>query len=462
MRAGGVSRSGGLATAFATSGAPVDVSEAAPPEIGQFHIASTSSKAFWGYMRYVNALTHQLAGTDVERIQAAVDYASIRGLIVVIPWRDFTDRTVPWDIDEAILLPANSIIHLDDCYLKQTDTSRDNIFRSDNIGYGITSGFIINPNIHLIGTGRPTLEGADNPRATGDVAKTLTTSANPSSTESYGTDAGVGGQTQTGDWRAYTIYFGYVEKFSISGIYLKDIHSWGIVLERSAYGKLNGNEVFANGMCGSHGGIKNQDLLEIRIGCHNIEVDGVEGETRDDVVALNSSSTGGSPAGAYGEYLVTGGDWRSGTLDECHSISFRKIHAYGQSCLRIMDSKGASGHATSKPVWGITVDDIKDTTPTHVASGTILTFANSALIRLGLNNRSTNGNLRDITISNCVSYMYDAVQIDGGLTRAAIANIVQGDTTSGHSAVYQTAASLAAGFTAIASTDVKTSNLVPA
>src|SRR5690606_15665893 len=140
-------------------------------------------------------------GTDTERIQAAIEAAKGTTDMVVIPKRN-ANGTQIWKIDSAILLPDNMTVILDNCIIQLSDKSRDNMFRSDNAGIGITDPEW-NHNISIIGVGDVVLKGADNPRSTGDGARTL--SLNPGEEQnwrvSYGSDAGKEGAKQKGDWR---------------------------------------------------------------------------------------------------------------------------------------------------------------------------------------------------------------------------------------------------------------------
>lgn len=113
-------------------------------------------------------------GSDVERINQAIEAAVGAGAKVVIPrWNHAQGgKTETWLLDAAILLRSNTTLVLDNCRIKLSDRCRDNMMRSANCGLGITE---IEPisNIYIRGIGNVVLEGADHPRATGDNGKTL-------------------------------------------------------------------------------------------------------------------------------------------------------------------------------------------------------------------------------------------------------------------------------------------------
>src|SRR5690606_10631764 len=74
---------------------------------------------------------NDFTGSDTERIQAAIDAAKGTSGKVIIP-ADNANGTNLWEIDRAILLPSDMTVILDNCTLRLSDNSRDNLFRSDN------------------------------------------------------------------------------------------------------------------------------------------------------------------------------------------------------------------------------------------------------------------------------------------------------------------------------------------
>ncbi|MEZ6074862.1 MAG: hypothetical protein R3C56_04045 [Pirellulaceae bacterium] len=163
-------------------------------------------------------------GSDVQRINQAIEVAAARGEPVVIPRINQSadgERDV-WLLDSAILVRNDTYLELQNCHLKLSDRSRDNMIRSANCGMGITDIQRLS-NVTIVGKGRVVLEGADRPRATGDSAKTL-------GKRTYGIDAGVAGESQTGDWRNIGILLAYVDHFRIENVSIRDAHCWAISL----------------------------------------------------------------------------------------------------------------------------------------------------------------------------------------------------------------------------------------
>src|SRR3546814_14034490 len=120
-----------------------------------------------------------------------------------------------------MLWPSDSTSLFENCTLQLTDQSRDNIFRSDNVGKGITNP-VWNKNIRIIGIGEVRLKGADHPRSTGDGARQL--SVDPAKEVekgnwrvSYGTDAGNSERKQTDKYRNIRITQGTIKGNTKSG-----------------------------------------------------------------------------------------------------------------------------------------------------------------------------------------------------------------------------------------------------
>ncbi len=135
---------------------------------------------------------NDFTGSDTQRIEAAIGAArETTAKVVVIP-KENSNGTGCWIIERAILLPSNTTLILDNCTVQLSDSCRDNMFRSDNVGIGILQPEW-NHHIHIIGIGDVHLKGADNPRSTGDAYRSLTLTPETETNwrVSYGSDAGI-------------------------------------------------------------------------------------------------------------------------------------------------------------------------------------------------------------------------------------------------------------------------------
>jgi len=354
-------------------------------------------------------------GSDVERINQAVRAAAGTGLRVVIPRRNRAadgDRDL-WLLDSAILVPSDTSLELDGCHLRLSDRCRDNLIRSANCGLGITQ---IEPlhDISIRGLGTVLLEGAEHPRATGDAGKTL-------GRQTYGTDAGAAGESQTGDWRNIGILLAYVERFRLENLRLKDSHCWAISLERCADGVVRDIAFDSSGykeIDGVRQTILNQDGLDLRQGCHDITIDGITGHTGDDLIALTGISRATAVAGGLRSTMVSAANCREGGLDDIRNLLVRQVRGHsrgGHHVVRFLNGGGVRLH-------DVVVDGLIDTSPAERPC--------KATVKIGDANPAWGGvtPLGDtcrLLLSHIASASQHTILIAGSLTDSCISNVVR-------------------------------------
>ncbi|NSW56275.1 MAG: hypothetical protein HPY44_09685 [Armatimonadetes bacterium] len=298
---------------------------------------------------------NEFQGSDSERINQAIRAAADSGRRAVIPRRneakDGPRNT--WLLDSAILVESGTVLELDNCHLKLSDRCRDNMIRSANCGLGIREIAPVR-DIRIRGLGNVVLEGADHPRATGDSGKRL-------GERTYGTDAGVAGESQTGDWRNIGILMACVENFSIQGLHMRDTHCWAISLERCSHGTLRDLDFASTEhtlIDGEQATILNQDGIDLRMGCHDILIENVTGHSGDDLVAL-TAIPGQSEAGSTGSTMVSSTRDRGDGLDDIRHVIIRNVRGYcqgGHHIVRLLNTSGVRMH-------DILIDGLMDTSP---------------------------------------------------------------------------------------------------
>ncbi|MFP3903764.1 MAG: hypothetical protein ACLFWB_05920 [Armatimonadota bacterium] len=364
--------------------------------------------------RHTPFTPNEFTGSDVERINQALQAASGTGRRVVIPRRNMADDGVRdiWLLDSAILVPEDTVLELDNCHLKLSDRCRDNMIRSANCGEGIGD---IEPlrSIHIRGVGEVLLEGADHPRATGDGAKTL-------GERTYGTDAGVEGESQTGDWRNIGILFAYVEDFSIENIFMKDSHCWGVSLERCAHGTVRDLDFASSGFMiidGVEQTVLNQDGVDLRLGCHDILIDNITGYTGDDLIALTAIPNPDRPAGELQSTMVSGAIDRGEGRDDIRQVTIRNVRGYcrgGHHIVRLLNTSGAR-------MYDIVLDGLTDTSPPDMRC--------RAAVKIGDDHYGGGvapvGDTSRIIVNNVISRSEHTIMIGGSLCASIISNIIR-------------------------------------
>ena len=260
-------------------------------------------------------------GSDIDRIQAAIYAAQKTTNQIVIPSRNSNGANL-WKIDRAILLPSHITVILDNCTIQLSDLCRDNMFRSDNVGIGITNP-AWNHNIHIVGIGDVRLKGADNPRSTGDAYRTLTLTPERGRV-SYGSDAGKEGVKQKGDWRNNLIQIAYVDGFSLKNVKIENSHAWAISFERTRNVEISDIRFFNPELILIEGVPKkvfNKDGINLRHGCKYFRINNITGINGDDFIALSSLDV--EPFyhtnGDVNSYQVTSTKW-NGPEDDTEQI----------------------------------------------------------------------------------------------------------------------------------------------
>lgn len=282
-------------------------------------------------------------GSDIGRIQAAINTAKKTTHKIVIPQRNSNGTNI-WKIDSAILLPGNMTVILDNCIIQLSDSCRDNMFRSDNVGIGITNP-VWNYNISIVGVGDVLLKGADNPRSTGDAYRTLTLAPENEKNWriSYGSDAGKDDRKQKGDWRNNLIQIAYVDGFTLKNVRIENSHAWAISFERTHNANLsnlrfhNPETIMINGVQKK---VYNKDGINLRHGCKYFRINNIAGINGDDLIAL--SSLDADPYyhtnGDVNSYQVTSTKW-NGPEDDTEQIFITNCQTdYTGVAIRASDS----------------------------------------------------------------------------------------------------------------------------
>ena len=354
-------------------------------------------------------------GSDIERIQQAVDAAAAGDGRVVIPRMNRCGQASRdyWLIDSAIRLPSNLTLELDQCRIKLSDRCRDNFIRSANCGLGKTE---IAPaeNIRIVGRGNAVLEGADRPRSTGDSAKTL-------GKRTFGTDAGVAGESQTGDWRNIGILIARVEHFCIANVRMVNSHCWGISLEHCAHGRLDHIDFASSGFMivdGTSRTVLNQDGIDLRVGCHDITIEDVTGYTGDDLVALTAIPFYPEVAGSLNATQGTGANAWAGRCDDIAQVTIRNVRGYcrgGHHIIRFLNTSGIRLH-------DIILDSVMDTSPPGIQSFATVKIGDNCPAWGGV---TPLGDTFHFLISNIISRSREAILIAGSLSESMIHHVIK-------------------------------------
>ena len=188
-----------------------------------------------------------------------------------------------WEIQEAIRLPSNFTLILEDAHLKMADGVYDNMFVNEHHGTEIgTSLQGTDRNINILGRGNAILDG--------------------------GTYNGLSERNHSRDglppiWKNNLLLFTNVDGFRVSGLSCRNQRWWALNFIYCRHGYLGNMDFCAcdigidrNGEayhglkhdCYEEVLVKNADGIDLRQGCQDILIENITGFTEDDVIALTA------------------------------------------------------------------------------------------------------------------------------------------------------------------------------
>ena len=194
-----------------------------------------------------------------------------------------TERTIIFDgrdfqLSEAVILPSDTTVIVDDCTIRQEDYTFDNIFRGGNLDFDPQDpyGYAVNvrplKNIRILGRGKAALTGPE---------KNRTTQSHPAC--DVGHSVMKLHMEMTGDywgWRSHQLHFDNCTNLEISGFSISRTRGWAVTFSFCS-------QVLIHDICfDTH--VKNGDGINFRAGCHNCEAWNITGFTSDDTVACTA------------------------------------------------------------------------------------------------------------------------------------------------------------------------------
>lgn len=315
--------------------------------------------------------------SDSQAIQDAIAIAKETGVNrVLIPKKQSQQGVTHWEIDKTILLPSHITIVLDDCHLRLKDGVFGNIFRNENM-YD-TDTYTIQQeqtNISIIGQGNAVLDGG------------IPNGLNESTSEKNGMP-----HVRNNN----LILLHNVSNYVLEGFKLINQRWWAINQLFCRNGRLS-HLSFFNGPLQ-----RNQDGINLRIGCNNILIEDITGRTGDDTVALSAF-----PKGKDSLFAVQGKDW------DIHDVIVRDVRASTrQTIVAMRNNDGAQ-------MYRIVVENIFDVPSEYTPWG---------VVKIGENNyfrerSSVLGETREITVRNVHSRGAGGIFLGASLQDSHISNV---------------------------------------
>ena len=324
-----------------------------------------------------------ISSSDSLSIQNAVKLAKETGLNkVVIPRMNMRTNAAEWNIEKAILLPDDIEIVLDNCYIRHADDTFDNIFRNENMKElpGNKPEEREQKNIFITGIGNAVIDGGKPNGLTEATSK-------------LGTDRYI--------YQNNTILLHNVDNFAIENITIKNQRWWAINLVYASNGRLSNITFDARKT------LLNQDGIDLRIGCHDIIIENIYGQTGDDMIALT---------------VLKRPDWlfvESKDMD-IYNVSIKNV--VGSSvCCALVALRNTDGIL----LRDVTIDGVYDTS---AKSDSLRPYA---VVRVGQHayfkeRLPLPGETRNIYINNVHAQKGEAVMLNVALTDSYVGNVFCG------------------------------------
>lgn len=320
---------------------------------------------------------------DSERIQMAIDTAVKNNICkVVIPQYNNVSDSNRWIIDRTIVLPSDITIILDNAYLIMAEGVMCRMFENSNaqlpIGKTLEGE---QKNINIIGIGKAVLDGG--------IHNGLT-------------ERNSGKDGMPNIHNNVTVYLHNVRDFRIENLTVRNQRWWGLEMIFSRYGQVR-NIHFEIEYRDDYW--KNQDGVDIRIGCNNILVENITGETGDDVVALTALNP----------------DFKAVDGKDCdiHDIVIRNIRAFCNECaiVRLLNHHG-------RKLYNIAIDGVVDTSvPKETAKvQKVVRIGDDAYYKTA-EQRAKLGDTYNISINNVFSRAMAAVQFEVTVKNLHVSNV---------------------------------------
>lgn len=352
-------------------------------------------------MKYYIDPNECAGSTDSQRIQAAVDEAVRTGCNkVVIPGFNARTGAFLWEIEQTILLPSHIYVEINNAHLRMADGVFGQMFRNANamtplctVEEGEQEDIIIQ------GVGRALLDGGkhnglreNNPVEGHMMVENL------------------------------TILLHNVKNFKIDGLTVRDQRWWGICFAWARQGVVSNIRFELTEKCirgSKEHPWKNQDGIDLRVGCHDILIENISGETGDDTVALTALAFEGSRSF---ENL-----FRCKYMSpDIFNVQIHNINSYNNHCaiVRLLC------HNRNK-LYNIDINGVVDATPDDQPfevnegqrTGNCVKLGDHAFRIGGDDLMCKLGEMSDITVSNVYSKALSAVTINCAVKNVSVKNV---------------------------------------
>jgi len=325
-----------------------------------FEITATSSKK----MDITTARPD--INNDTQTIQKMIDDAKAAGKNeITIPSLNPRTNSNIWYVGDTILLPDDITVYIDNCTLRLADNVFCNIFANETAWNEKLTIEEEQKSIKIIGIGDAVLDGGTH---NGLTEKTSNTNGYPTI------------------YKNLLVFFRNVDGFEIKNLTFKDNRWWGMCFDFCR----NGNVEKIHFECRNN--VPNQDGIDLRIGCNNITISEITGDTGDDTIALTALH-----GTDYTRFNVEGKD------TDIHDVTISNVKARcvgGHGIIRLLNHDGSK-------LYNVSISDVYDTHIDHKGAACAAGIRIGEATRYAQKRVMEKGELYNVTVKNvksCAKY----------------------------------------------------------
>lgn len=327
-------------------------------------------------------------GNDSERIQMAIESASRSGVNkVIIPCYNKKTEKHIWNIDREIRLPSDMTVILDNCHMRMVDGAMSQMFCNSNAYTEIGNTELgEQKNIRIKGIGNAVLDGG---MENGLNERTACQNGFPHATKNV------------------TIYMHNVSNFEMDGFTIRDQRYWGFEFIFARHGSIK-NIHFEITCADSTKGWRNQDGIDLRIGCSDILIENITGQTGDDCIALTALTNR-----RVKKELVEG-------RDTCiHDVIIQNIRCYCNMCsvVRLLAQQ-------ENKIYNISLNNIFDASiPGKTSKPQFVLMVGQDTYYEGEDERASAGAISNISATNIYSRALSAIHLESAVKNFHASNV---------------------------------------
>jgi len=320
-----------------------------------------------------NDATDKLTHADIQRL---ID-ASI-GKSAILPPGDY-------EIGETVWIPSHTHLVLEGCRLRMKDGTITQMFKNRPDDDGETRDIVID------GKGSAVLDGGE-PNGLNEFTSRKNGMPHIS--------------------KNLTIEFREVENFEIRNLAVRNQRWWGFMFHQCAHAKISGiHFVLDRHAVDSRATWRNQDGIDLRVGCHDFLIEDISGESGDDLIAL--TALGG----------ITGhGSANPKKSCDIWNVRIRRVRGRTNQCalIRLLAHYGQKIH-------DIAIEDVvEDSFPglhNHTQMAIRIGDRIPAYYHRDIKNAQKFGDISDVTIDGLATRALTAVATDDSIRNLTVRNV---------------------------------------